>query len=83
MITYNLLKYLLDKKYLHICAKSYAQIIFFQTTELSATGLQPATSFAAVIYSANAKGRGELVSLQAYTLKDHAEKRTGKMDCLS
>ncbi|KAK7079665.1 hypothetical protein SK128_026616 [Halocaridina rubra] len=33
-------------------------------------------SFMGVIYSTNGKGRGEMVSLQVYTIKDIAEKRT-------
>ncbi|XP_069941760.1 nephrin-like [Cherax quadricarinatus] len=38
-------------------------------------GLTSGLSFMAVVYSTNEKGRGEMVSLQAYTIKDVAEKR--------
>nr|XP_027238788.1 uncharacterized protein LOC113829813 isoform X1 [Penaeus vannamei] len=38
--------------------------------------LPPGMSLTGVVYSSNAKGRGEMVTVKLYTLKDIAEKRT-------
>ncbi|XP_064109770.1 LOW QUALITY PROTEIN: uncharacterized protein LOC135217712 [Macrobrachium nipponense] len=42
----------------------------------SIAGLRPGMAFMGVVYSTNAKGRGEMVNLQVYTIKDLAERRT-------
>lgn len=49
---------------------------------MSASGLDPGSTFAGVIYSINAKGKGELLSISAVTIQDQAEKRTGEWDIL-
>ena len=48
-----------------------------QSSVVSTGGLAVSTTFEAVIYASNAKGRGDTVALPVYTLKDNAEKRTG------
>ena len=48
-----------------------------QLPNMSADGLDPGSTFAGVIYSINAKGKGELLSISAVTIQDQAEKRTG------
>lgn len=45
---------------------------------MSTGGLDPGSTFAGVIYSVNAKGKGELLSISAVTIQDQAEKRTGQ-----
>ncbi|XP_068232418.1 neural cell adhesion molecule 2-like isoform X1 [Palaemon carinicauda] len=42
----------------------------------SISGLPPGMTFMGVVYSTNGKGRGEMVNLQVYTIKDVAERRT-------
>lgn len=46
--------------------------------ELWAVELAGSSSFSAVVFSSNAKGRSEAVPLTVITLRDVAEKRTGE-----
>ncbi|KAK7080333.1 hypothetical protein SK128_019382 [Halocaridina rubra] len=62
--------------------ESHTNKLLANTTNIipkfSVPGLPPGMSFTGVIYSTNAKGKGEQISLPVYTIKDMAERRTGK-----
>ncbi|XP_042864672.1 nephrin-like isoform X2 [Penaeus japonicus] len=44
--------------------------------KFSVPGLPPGVGLLGVVYSTNAKGRGQMINLQVFTLKDVAERRT-------
>ncbi|ROT79085.1 hypothetical protein C7M84_002213 [Penaeus vannamei] len=44
--------------------------------KFSVPGLAPGVGLLGVVYSTNAKGRGQMINLQVFTLKDVAERRT-------
>ncbi|MPC63806.1 hypothetical protein E2C01_057912 [Portunus trituberculatus] len=49
-----------------------------QVPEFSVPGLSAGLALMGVVFSTNEKGRGEMVSFPAYTIKDVAERRTGE-----
>ena len=49
-----------------------------QVPEFSVPGLSAGMALMGVVFSTNEKGRGEMVSFPAYTIKDVAERRTGE-----